>query len=801
MPRTLLRSAGLLAGLVIASPMTAQPSAATAATADAAASPARRAASAFELTIANMMQGPEVYGREPQNVRWTPDAAWLYFNWLPPGTDWRESPKPYRVRPVAGARPELVTGAHMDSVGPLLASGRTSRDGRQRVVEFQGDLWIVPAGATAARRLTQTTETERSPSFSGDGRTVFYIRGDNAFQLDLATGFIRQLTDVRTGTEPRGPAAGTPQREALRRQQRELFDVIRDAAGRDSVQRAERLQRDSTRIRPLYLRTGERLTQVDVSPGGDALIFLTSSAARDTEVSLIPEFVTESGYTEGRQMRTKVGDAQSSGRAGIMRLPSGEVSWLAVLPNDTTRAASTIALGGWSPRGDAALVFAVTPDFKTRYLHAVDTRGVVRTLDTLIDTAWVAGPCFTCMGWTPDGSRAWFVSEASGYAHLYSVAAGGGDRRALTSGDWEVLSAELSPDGREFLLHTSEVSPYERHFYRMPVGGGTRTRLTTREGGHDVALAPNGRLAASVYSYANRPPELFVMPARAGGEMAQLTNSPTADWLSYPWIAPEIVEIPASDGVGVPARIYRPSDFGVEPNGAAVIFVHGAGYLHNVHNYWSSYAREYMFNHLLASRGYVVLDIDYRASAGYGRDWRTAIYRHMGGRDLADHVDGSKYLQEAHGIDPERIGIYGGSYGGFITLMALFNAPEHFGAGAALRSVTDWAHYNHGYTGRILNFPDADTLAYRRSSPIYFAEGLEDPLLIAHGMVDVNVHFQDVVRLSQRLIELGKTDWEMALYPVEDHAFVRPSSWTDEYRRILELFDRHLVERPAAGAR
>jgi dipeptidyl aminopeptidase/acylaminoacyl peptidase len=233
---------------------------------------------------------------------------------------------------------------------------------------------------------------------------------------------------------------------------------------------------------------------------------------------------------------------------------------------------------------------------------------------------------------------------------------------------------------------------------------------------------------------------------------------------------------------------------GAQPNGAAVIFVHGAGYMHNVHYYWtSSYAREYLFNQYLASRGFLVLDIDYRASAGYGRDWRTAIYRWMGGRDLQDQVDGVKYLKATFNIDPRRVGIYGGSYGGFMTLMALFTAPDYFGAGAALRSVTNWAHYNHGYTGAILNMPDRDTLAYRRSSPIYFAEGLRAPLLLAHGMVDTNVNFQDIVELTERLIELGKKDWTLAPYPVEDHGFVRPSSWADEYNRIYDLFDRVLV--------
>ena len=184
-----------------------------------------------------------------------------------------------------------------------------------------------------------------------------------------------------------------------------------------------------------------------------------------------------------------------------------------------------------------------------------------------------------------------------------------------------------------------------------------------------------------------------------------------------------------------------------DPKKPAVIFVHGAGYLQNAHKYWSTYYREYMFHNLLASRGYVVLDPDYRASSGYGRDWRTAIYRHMGGHDLNDVVDGAKFLVQTEKVDPKRIGVYGGSYGGFITLMAMFTTPDVFAAGAALRPVTDWAHYNHGYTSNILNVPQIDPEAYKKSSPIYFAEGLKGRLLICHGMVDTNVFFQDSVRL------------------------------------------------------
>jgi dipeptidyl aminopeptidase/acylaminoacyl peptidase len=199
-----------------------------------------------------------------------------------------------------------------------------------------------------------------------------------------------------------------------------------------------------------------------------------------------------------------------------------------------------------------------------------------------------------------------------------------------------------------------------------------------------------------------------------------------------------------------------------------------------------------MFHNFLADNGYTVLDIDYTGSAGYGRDFRTGIYRHMGGKDLTDQVDGAKLLVEKYGVNPKNIGIYGGSYGGFITLMALFTEPDVFAAGAGLRSVTDWAHYNHGYTANILNEPFNDEKAYQISSPINFAAGLKGRLLMCHGMLDLNVHFQDVVRLSQKLIELKKDNWELAVYPIEDHGFVEPTSWRDEYSRIYKLFEEEL---------
>jgi dipeptidyl aminopeptidase/acylaminoacyl peptidase len=332
--------------------------------------------------------------------------------------------------------------------------------------------------------------------------------------------------------------------------------------------------------------------------------------------------------------------------------------------------------------------------------------------------------------------------------------------------------------------------PGEVQVYRMPVNGGKMEKLTSQPGRNDFYLSPDNLKMAISHSYSNKPTELFWMETDAGKSMNQITNSQSAEFKSYSWREPEIVTFKARDNAEVYARLYRPEN--PQPNGPAVIFVHGAGYLQNAHKWWSSYFREYMFHNLLTDNGYTVLDIDYRGSAGYGRDWRTGIYRHMGGKDLTDQVDGAKFLTEQYQVDQERIGIYGGSYGGFITLMAMFTQPGVFAAGAALRSVTDWAHYNDPYTSNILNTPVEDSLAYARSSPIYFAEGLQGKLLMCHGMVDTNVHFQDIVRLSQRLIELGKDDWELAVYPVENHGFVEPSSWTDEYTRIFKLFEENL---------
>jgi dipeptidyl aminopeptidase/acylaminoacyl peptidase len=765
---------------------------------------AAQSSGAFDLSVKNIMRGPELVGSAPSNVQWTDDSRWVYFRWKPGGRPWNEEAALYRV-PATGGAPQRVSRQAEDSVAALLAFGAESVDRLWRVVSYDGDLFVVDRRTLALRRLTDTRATETNPVFDRSGKTVYFVRDNNVYSVDLATGALRQHTDIRSGPAPQDAKPAEGQRGTLEQQQRELFEHIRRELDERAEAERRRKEREGRGIRAVFLDREERVNALAVDPAGRFALIHAGKPVTAARRTIIPDWVTRTGYTEPMEVRTKVGDVQSdAGRAGIVALATGEVRWLDVesslAPDDIGgrkkgQVIGAIRFAGWNDAGSIGLIGSLSPDFKDQWLHSFDAAtGKLTRLTHERNNAWIGGPCdfwSSCAGFLPSG-QVYFASERDGYSHVYLIAPDGTGERQLTRGEWEVQRVTLSPNRDRFYLTTNEGSPHEVHFYHMDFDGKTRTRITQQPGRQDVTPSPDGQRIAVVHSTANRPPELYLGDNRAGAQLSAITDSPSAEWKKFAWITPEIVRFRARDGVMVPARIYRPKDVGAQPHGGAVIFVHGAGYLQNVHNWWSTYYREYMFHHLLAARGYVVLDIDYRGSAGYGRDWRTAVYRHMGGKDLTDQVDGVRYLAEREAVDAQRVGLYGGSYGGFITLMALFTQPESFAAGAALRAVTDWAHYNHGYTGRILNLPHTDSVAYRQSSPIYFAEGLQDPLLIAHGMVDTNVHFSDVVRLAQRLIELGKTNWEMAVYPVEDHGFVEPSSWTDEYRRILELFEKHL---------
>ncbi|MGH7492786.1 MAG: prolyl oligopeptidase family serine peptidase [bacterium] len=773
--------------------------------------------------MALIMRDPKWLGSFPQNPYWSEDSGTLYFEWNPEA---QPADSLYQVSRAAG-RPVKVSWARQKELPP--PGGKYNRSLGQKVFARDGDVFLFDLKNGKCRQITNTVENEGNPRFSFLEDAVIFERDRNLFSWRIATGELLQLTDFRSGTKPQEKKPSTDVQKYLASEELRLLGTLRESKHeRESSERMNKLL-EPRRPKTIYLGE-DTIENIQLSPDEKFVTFRLERRPMETRTARVPNFVNETGFTEEIATRVKVGEPTSTYRLGFWDLAADTVLYVKAegLPEISTPRAFTalpakadsveisIAFSGnsksigpiksssreviwhgpvWSEDGKLAFVVVLALDNKDRWLALLDLpSGKLSVIDHQYDEAWIGGPGIGGwwsggkVGWMPDHENVWFCSEEGGYSHLYTVNVKTLSKQALTHGAFEVSTPFISRDKKRWYFTSNEGNPGEYHFYSMPLNGGARTRLTTLAGENEVTLSPDETMLAIRHSKAHEPWEIYLQPNRPGALAQRVTYSTTAEFKNYPWRTPEFITYVARDSKLVHARLYRPE----KSNGAAVIFVHGAGYLQNAHNGWSYYFREYMFHNLLVERGYTVLDPDYRASAGYGRDWRTAIYRHMGGKDLEDIVDGAKFLIEKHGIDPERLGLYGGSYGGFITLMAMFTTPEVFAAGAALRPVTDWAHYNHGYTSNILNIPQADTLAYRRSSPIYFAEGLKGALLICHGMVDVNVHFQDTVRLAQRLIELGKENWEVAIYPVEDHAFKEASSWRDEYQRILKLFEDNL---------
>ena len=787
--------------------------------------PSAPATKPFELTVDSIMRGPRLVGYPPAGVYWSQDSQRVYFRWKQPDEPRLKEMSLYVVnRDGTGLR--RLTDEEAKQAPP--ANGELSKDKTMTVFTDEGDVFIYDHAKGSRRQITKTVDAETNGHFTFDQKHIYFTRLNNLYVMSLDGGSLEQLTDIRAGGGPPGasasPPKGTDSQEYLKKEERALLDAVRERAEQREEQEQKRKEREQRK--PFNVPTGQNVINLNLSPDGKYVVATVSEPGTGSKNTIVPNFVTESGYTEDIPGRTKVGDAQNRTRLVIINAETGETKnvdhgqRLAATPpvqrtemnaieqsrvsiptsRDSDRVESQrtppaqkdrdvqLSQLQWSQDGKKAVIMARAADNKDRWVMLLDpATGKTKMLATVHDDAWIDGPGAFTLGWLPDNAHVYFESERDGFAHLYSVSIDGGEPAQLTSGQFEVSDVRLSADKTKFYFTSSEGSPFERHLYSMSIDGSARTRITAAHGNNQVDVSPDETMLAIVNSYSNKPPELYLKATKGElAEVIQVTTSPIPEFFTNDWIDPRLVSFKARDGAIVWGRMYMPANY--KGGGPAVLFVHGAGYLQNVHRWWSSYYREYMFNHLLMEMGFVVLDIDYRGSAGYGRDWRTGIYRHMGGKDLTDHVDAVNYLVKEHGVDPKRIGIYGGSYGGFITLMAMFTQPDVFAAGAALRPVTDWAHYNNGYTANILNLPQNDTEAYKQSSPIYFANGLKGALLICHGMVDTNVNFQDTVRLVEKLIELRKTNWEVAPYPVEDHGFEREESWADEYKRILKLF-------------
>ncbi len=792
-------------------------------------------------TLEQIMREPDWIARSPERVQWTIDGSAIVFDQRLPGLVGRDLRETSILGVGAlGALGEPVVLDDATDAGILRDSGVWNPDGSVSIVSQGGDLFLYTRATDTADRLTRTQGWEGSPMWMVDG-SIGYRSGSSWFVRDVETGFVAQVADVRFSEDPE---AKEEKSDYLKDQQERLFDFIRlnkeRKEAREAKGRAWREADPGAVPGPFYLGKDTEDAGRWLSPSGKHLLVGTrSSKASGDKRDVMPVYVTDDGYVTTQRLRAKVGNETRKAVSFVLiDLESETVHELdlSVLPmisddplsdlkaelkgeddkedvdedpegeesegDEPEEAESkpgkargvSVSRVSWSDSGERVLIQVESHDNKDRWIVMVepgvgemgDEEPALTTVLHERDLAWV-GWGFRDMGFVPGTETGWFLSEHEGYGHLYTFEDGETTKR--TDGDWEVRDVRFTRDGSGAFMRTNRTNPGVYELERLDLESTELTPLTAMGGTvESYTVSPDESRVVFSYSESFTPREVYVVGSR-GGDASKLTDTATDEFGTFGWVLPEFVMIPSSHGAQpIHTRVYRPDPSKFDGPRPVVIFVHGAGYLQDVFNGWSHYFREHMFHTILVNQGFVVLEPDYRHSEGYGRDWRTSVYRELGYKELEDFDDIIAWSGENANVDTSRVGIYGGSYGGFMTLMALFLEPETYTSGAAIRSVTDWMHYNHGWTSNILNTPQLDPEVYKRSSPIEHAEGLEGHLLILHGLVDDNVVAQDVIRLSQRLIELEKQNWDMMLYPIEPHGFKEPSSWLDEYRRINDLF-------------
>lgn len=766
------------------------------------------ATQAQSLKLEDIMKGDAFIGYQPENPRWSLDGQNVYFDWNPK-KEWGSSTYYWKK---GMKSPELVTGNEIN------LSQQTYIPNLDKSIFYyvdKGALYSYNVKSAKITTLFQQSSPVSNLQVGSEKGMLFFEQNSNIFRVNTNEASIVQLTNFKKGKEKDKPEHDS----FLDKQQKELFQYIRDQETKKKWYDANAKLVKSHFPKAVYSDKSDFLN-LTVNPKGTSVVF-TLFEASENKSEIMEDFITSDGYNSSREVKTKVSIANFfkiklgiyntvkdtayfvdfSKLSHIKDKPKYYELYPELNKKETTERTVCVNQVVFSPNGKYAVADIRSQDNKDRWIVIVNQEdGSFTELEHQHDDAWIGGPEIPAysfevgtLGFLSDNQTIYFQSEATGYSHLYSYDLVSKSKKQLTSGNWEVHKVVLSNDKKAFYLTTNTTHPGNREFYKLSVNGGKMEPILVKEGYAEVKLSPDEKSLLVRYSYKNKPWELYVAENKTNTSLVQITQSQSEEFKKYKWRAPEVITFKAQDGANVNARIYVPT--AKVKNGAAVIFVHGAGYLQNAHNYWSGYMREYMFHNMLTDLGYTVLDVDYRASEGYGRDHRTGIYRFMGGKDLSDQIDGKNVLVNKYGINPNKVGIYGGSYGGFITLMALMTAPNDFKVGCAIRSVTDWAHYNHEYTGNILNFPETDPDAFTKSSPIYYADKLQGHLLMLHGMVDDNVEYKDIVRISQRFIEFGKKNWSLASYPVEPHGFKETYSWVDEYGRILDHFNTYLLDK------
>lgn len=776
------------------------------------------------ITLEKIMSDPDWLGRQPSNGFWSDDSQSILYNRKREGSPISDV---WQISLSNSSNKSNGEKIPLEQIHQVNQNRVYANDRSQLAWVYDSSVFHKNLNTGEVRQLTGQLGSPYDLKFTANNQLIYSDAGA-VYAISLDTGLVDLVMRWHFADAPK--ALEEP-KDYIAEEQIKLIQYV--ASEREKRQQRFDHNQAIQSENPVhnqnvyYFDDSYKLVEVSVSPNLDkAIVVITEDVESRSPSDIMPNYIKENGRIKAEEVRRRVADAE----------PENHEVWYVDLTNQSKTQLAYDALAGfdedvlasvktenalrkgeeytsekaprditlmldwywsqsaiqWSADGSQVAVMLEAWDNKDRWIATINwENATLQQEHRLHDPAWINYK-FNSFGWLNQSNRLYYLSEESGFANLY-LKMPGEKPVSMTPGNYEVDELTFTYDDKYVYFQANKKHPGIYEIYRLNVADMSINAVTDLNGMTTYQLSPDESQLLLTHSKLTQPPELFITAADGAETARRLTHTVSDAFLSYDWVAPQIVPVPSAHGAKpVYSRVYLPKSMAKDQQYPAVIFNHGAGYLQNAHLGWSGYFREFMFHSFLVQQGYVVMDMDYRASMGYGRDWRTAIYRQMGTPEIQDLEDGVNWMVDNVQVARDRIGTYGGSYGGFMTFMALFTKPELFQAGASLRPVSDWAHYNIPYTSNILNLPENDPIAYERSSPIYFAEGLQKPLLINAPMVDDNVFFVDVVRLVQRFIELEKEDFETAIYPVEPHGFREPSSWLDEYRRIYKLMENHV---------
>ncbi len=611
-----------------------------------------------------------------------------------------------------------------------------SPSGRQLLLTVGGDLFLYTLEGGKWDQLTATPEAERDAKLSPDGKHVAFRRAHDLYTLDVASRKVTRLT------EDGGPTL---------------------------------LNGELDWVYPEELDLG---TAFWWSPDSRHIAYLQFDTAREfvyPQVSLTgPRAIAEP------ERYPQAGTPNADVHLGIVSASGGNTHWMDL--GDPRGA--LIARVYWTPD---SLKLAVKRFNRVQnqldLLLVEGASGSSRAILHEADPYWINNN--DLFQFLSDGGFLW-GSERDGFQHLYLYGPDGKLRKRLTEGNWEVTDlAGVDEVHQKVYFVSSEPSPLERQLYSVRLNGRDRTRISQGEGTHSISMSPDQSYYIDTFSSLTQPSNRTVHSAD-GAEWAAYRTADHSLTDEYQVLPTEIVSFKNSSGTLLYARMMKPANFRAGEKYPAIVMVYGGPGAQSVRNSWTGAN----WDQVLAQRGFVIWQLDNRGSKGRGHAFETPIYHRLGKTELADQLDGLHYLIEQGFVDPARVGIYGWSYGGYMTLYSLLNAPETFRAGIAGAPVTSWRNYDTIYTERYMGLPSENAEGYSASSASTHAAKLESKLLMLHNMEDDNVLFQNTMQMAAAFEGAGKL-FDMVIFPQKTHGV------SGDYQRELlekttDFFEKNL---------